>query len=163
MPKAARPRPEPQIRPARRRDLDAVLGIEREHFTVPWNREYLAAELRNRLAHFFVACAGEGGEVAGYLLFWRLAGEIELHRIAVAPARLRRGIASRLLDRLLEAGRAWGCERVVLEVRASNRAAIAFYERRGFSLAGRRRGYYSRPDEDALVYALSLAGGREGS
>ncbi len=163
MPRAADPPPEPQIRPARRRDLEAVLRIEREHFSVPWNREYLAAELHNRLAHFFVACAEKSGDVAGYLLFWSLAGEIELHRIAVASAWRRRGIASRLLDRLLQAGLALGCERVVLEVRASNRAAIAFYEKRGFSQAGRRRNYYSRPEEDALVYSLALGKGGDGS
>lgn len=163
MPRAADPPPEPQIRPACRRDLEAVLRIEREHFSVPWNREYVDAELHNRLAHFFVACAGESGDVAGYLLFWSLAGEIELHRIAVASAWRRRGIASRLLDRLLQAGPALGCERVVLEVRASNRAAIAFYEKRGFSQAGRRRNYYSRPDEDALVYSLALGKSGGGS
>lgn len=158
MPKAAAPRTEPRIRPARAADLDAVLRIEREHFHRPWSREYLAAELGNRLARFTVACPGRDEEVAGFLLCWRLAGEIELHRIAVASSWLRRGLALSLLDDLLQYGRSRGCGRIVLEVRETNRPAIALYERRGFRRVGRRRDYYSDPSEDALVFALDLGG-----
>ena len=87
-----------------------------------------------------------------------MAGEIELHRIAVASSGQRRGLALRLLDDLLQCGRSWGCGRIVLEVRESNRPAIALYERRGFRRVGRRREYYSDPGEDALVFALDLGG-----
>jgi len=45
-----------------------------------------------------------------------------------------------------------GCVRTAfLEVRESNDAARGLYGSRGFSEIGRRRGYYRRPVEDALV------------
>ena len=62
------------IRPAQAADIDAVEEIERQQFANPWKRDYFAAELRNRLAHFHVAAASPTGEIVGYLLFWRLGG-----------------------------------------------------------------------------------------
>nr|MCU0626508.1 GNAT family N-acetyltransferase [Gemmatimonadaceae bacterium] len=57
----------------------------------------------------------------------------------------------------IEAAVAAGCEAIWLEVRVSNAAARALYERRGFTLVGRRRGYYRKPVEDALVLRRSLS------
>lgn len=151
--------PERRIRPARRGDLDAVACIERERFSHPWSRDYFRAELDNGVAHLLVIESGRPAQVAGYLLFWRLGAELELHKIAVSAACGRRGLGARLLRRFLECGREWGCERAVLEVRAANEAAVRLYEKHGFRLAGRRREYYRQPVEDALVYVRDLAEG----
>jgi ribosomal-protein-alanine N-acetyltransferase len=56
------------------------------------------------------------------------------------------------LQTIIEAGTSMGINRAVLEVRASNTAALALYESLGFKPAGKRRDYYSEPDEDALIY-----------
>lgn len=158
--KASAP-PAARIRPARRGDLDAVERIERERFANPWRREYFLAELDNRVAHFLVAEAGPEPDVAGYLLFWRLGAELELHKIAVGAARQRRGLGKQLLERFLESGRAWGCERAVLEVRESNAAAVRLYEKHGFRRVGRRKEYYQHPPEDALVYEFVFRGAEQ--
>lgn len=152
-PSSAEP-PATAIRPAAAADLDAVAAIESEQFSNPWRRDYYAAELGNSRCHFFVALPRPGGPVIGYLLFWRLGDELELHKIAVAAAWQRRGHAGRMMEFLISAGRGWGCGRVVLEVRAANLAAIRLYERHGFRLCGRRVDYYDRPREDALVFAF---------
>jgi len=144
-------------------DLDAVEAIERQQFSNPWNRDYFAAELGNRLAHFHVAVALPAGEIAGYLLFWRLGGELELHKIAIRRDLQRRGVGERLLEHFLETGRSWGCQRAVLEVRESNAAAIRLYEKSFFRLVGRRKDYYCRPSEDARVYEFDFRGGEPGS
>jgi ribosomal-protein-alanine N-acetyltransferase len=149
-----------------------VERIERELFSNPWSREYYAAELGNRFSNFFVAEAvpgstgedladGDGAQAAplvGYLLFWRLGAELELHKIAVDGAWQRRGHAARLLEFFIATGRSWGSERAVLEVRESNIAAIRLYEKYAFRAAGRRSDYYTRPQEDALVYELLFSG-----
>ena len=151
--KAVAPRPAPtRIRPAVAADLPAIDEIEREQFSNPWSVDYYAAELANRFSHFYVAEDAGRQAPVGFLLFWRLAGELELHKIAVAGAWQRQGHASRLLDFFLRCGRSWGSERAVLEVRAANEAAIRLYERFGFRPLGRRRDYYVKPVEDALVY-----------
>ncbi len=165
---AIRPRPGATVRPATVSDLDAVAHIEREQFSNPWTREYYAAELSNDRCHFFVAVTPEQSPaqapigskeapvipIAGYLLFWRLESELELHKIAVAAVCQRQGLGARLMEFFIRSGRGLGCERGVLEVRAANEAAIRLYEKFGFRLVGRRRDYYDSPREDALVFEL---------
>jgi ribosomal-protein-alanine N-acetyltransferase len=101
-----------------------------------------------------VARAPENSEVAGFLIFWRLGDELELHKIAVAKTCQRRGYGSCLLDFFIATARSWHCQRALLEVRASNVAAIALYEKFAFQRIGRRKDYYSLPAEDALVFQL---------
>jgi [ribosomal protein S18]-alanine N-acetyltransferase len=156
MPKA------PSIRKAGTADLPAVARIERGQFSHPWPLAYYAAELTNPLSHFYVAEDRVSGSVVGYLLFWRLDGELELHKIAVDASRQRQGHASRLLEFFIRSGRSWNCERAVLEVRAGNEAAIQLYEKFSFHRVGRRHDYYSQPVEDALVYELVFQGGVPG-
>jgi ribosomal-protein-alanine N-acetyltransferase len=77
--------------------------------------------------------------------------EWELENIAVLPEYRRRGLARRLLSALLKQARLQGAERIFLEVRESNLAAIRLYEAAGFQQLGRRREYYLNPTEDALT------------
>jgi [ribosomal protein S18]-alanine N-acetyltransferase len=93
----------------------------------------------------------ESQRVIGFVIARRMADELEILNLAVEAGFRRRGIGSQLLEAALEQARAFGTERALLEVRASNAAAIAFYGHHGFALTGRRRRYYSNPCEDALV------------
>jgi len=157
--------PAARIRRAQASDLPAVERIEREQFSNPWTRDYYAAELDNGFSHFYVAEAGTeraggpgAGPVVAYLLFWRLGEELELHKIAVDRPWQRQGHAARLLEFFLQAGRSWGSERAVLEVRESNLAAIRLYEKFAFRSVGRRSDYYTLPVEDARVYEFDFKG-----
>lgn len=95
--------------------------------------------------------------IAGFILTRQMAGELEILNLAVDPAQRRRGIATALLDAALAAAQRAGARAAFLEVRASNRAAIAFYRRHGFHLQARRPHYYSHADEGALVLSRKLA------
>jgi len=157
MPKASCPeQTAPSIRKAAAADVAAVLRIEGEQFSNPWRLEYFEAELANSFSHIFVSEEPGSGNVTGYLLFWRLGDELELHKIAVAGAWQGQGHASRLLDFFVRTARSWGSRRAVLEVRAHNTPAIRLYEKFNFRCVGRRRDYYDRPVEDALLYELVL-------
>ena len=157
MPKAIRSnQPAALIRETAAADLPAVQQIEREQFSNPWRPEYFAAELANSFSHFFVAQDAASGSLIGYLLFWRLGIELELHKIAVAKAWQGQGHASRLLEFFVRTARSWGCQRAMLEVRAHNTPAIGLYEKFAFRCVGRRRDYYDRPVEDALLFELVL-------
>jgi ribosomal-protein-alanine N-acetyltransferase len=130
-------------------DLDHVLVIERASFSQPWSREMFEAELTgNPCGRFFVAAAA--GEQVGYIGGWMVADELQVVSLAVRPDARRRGVADRLLRHLL-AHAGGPVQRAYLEVRRSNRAAIAMYERFGFHTAGVRKGYYEHPKEDALL------------
>jgi len=89
----------------------------------------------------------------GFLIAQHGAPEWELENIAVLPHFRRQGIARALLSALLLHARSLLAERILLEVRASNQAAIRFYQAGGFQNLARRRDYYSNPTEDALIFA----------
>ena len=80
-----------------------------------------------------------------------MVDESELANLAVLPAARNRGIGGMLLKSALTAAEDRGSVEMYLEVRASNASAIALYTSHGFSEVGRRRGYYRKPVEDALV------------
>jgi len=103
----------------------------------------------------------EDGRAVGYVLARQAADEAEILNLGVAPAARRRGIGRALVREGLAALAARGAEQVFLEVRESNAAARALYAEFGFAEVGRRRGYYRRPTEDAIVLraAISAAGG----
>jgi ribosomal-protein-alanine N-acetyltransferase len=109
---------------------------------------------------FLVAVAD--GQTAGYVLARHAADEAEILNLGVAPAARRRGVGRALVREGLAALAARGAVQVFLEVRDSNAAARALYAEFGFGEVGRRRGYYRRPVEDAIVLraAISAAGGR---
>lgn len=130
------------------------MAIEREQFSNPWSDKHFQAELANSFSHFYVAAERENPALAGFVIFWRLDGELELHKIAVGKTCQRRGTGSCLLDFFIRTARDWQCQRALLEVRAGNAAAIRLYEKFAFQRVGRRRDYYSQPVEDALVFQL---------
>ncbi|MEI6614771.1 MAG: GNAT family N-acetyltransferase, partial [Chrysiogenales bacterium] len=92
-----------------------MLAIESEQFSNPWSGEYFQAELTNSFSHFYVAENPENSSLAGFLIFWRLDSELELHKIAVDKPCQRRGYASCLLDFFIATARSWHCRQALLE------------------------------------------------
>jgi ribosomal-protein-alanine N-acetyltransferase len=129
-------------------DLVQVHALECAAQPSPWTLEHFAAELANPCAR--IDLCWRGGELAGYLCAWLIAGELQIQNVATAPSFRRQGVAARLLELVLARSRALGLEAAWLEVRAGNIAAIALYERFGFITVGRRPRYYA-DGEDALV------------
>lgn len=145
-----------QLGPMSLEDLDAVLAIERASFTTPWSRAAFRYELlQNRVARCTVVRADR--EVVGYLCLWEIGHEIHITNLAVHPTYRRQGIARVLLGGTLEEARRTAVEQVFLEVRPTNAEARALYERFGFQVVGRRKGYYFDTGEDALVMEVRLA------
>ena len=98
-----------------------------------------------------------GGELVGFLIGRNVASEAEILNLAVAPGSRRKGEGGALLKAAIEEFRMRGVSRVFLEVRESNVTGISFYEKHGFSKAGRREGYYRDPSEAAIVMEKKLA------
>jgi ribosomal-protein-alanine N-acetyltransferase len=138
------------IRPLVYGDLPSVLAIERRSFQTPWSLAMFVLEL-SKPAGICLSVTNED-RIVGYLVCSRYGDVWHLMNIAVAPEHRRRGVATELMEELFE--RAGAGSRFTLEVRASNRAAIAMYERFGFRPAGHRRRYYHDNGEDALVMWL---------
>jgi ribosomal-protein-alanine N-acetyltransferase len=144
-----------RLRPGAPADLAAVVAIERASFVDPWPVRSLLTELQpDRLRCPLVAEVA--GEMAGYLLAWRVANQLHILNLAVRPDLRRTGIATALLRASLEEAQARGLTEATLEVRPSNQGALAFYQRHGFVPAGRRRRYYANTGEDALIMTVPL-------
>ncbi len=137
------------LRPAVAADVTAIAGIERTAFSDPWSAAGFRSLLDAPATRFTVAELD--GRVAGYSVVIQAGDEAELANIAVDESARRRGVGRVLLTAALAEAARSGVQAMYLEVRASNVAAQALYEALGFTPAGRRRGYYQRPDEDALV------------
>ncbi len=148
------------LRAAREDDVDAVLEIERASFGDPWNRSAFLDLIGDPRVAFLVADAG--GELRGYVVAWYVLDEGEIGNLAVHDSARRQGIGARLLDAAIAKVRGSNVDSLYLEVRDSNAAARALYASRGFAEVGRRKEYYRRPKEDALVLRLDLEPGSPG-
>ena len=99
----------------------------------------------------------ERGEIAGFIVARRIANDLEILNFAVRPTARRQGIGAALLGEALRWGSAFSAGQAFLEVRASNLAALRFYEQHKFQVTGRRHRYYTAPIEDALVLSAQIS------
>jgi ribosomal-protein-alanine N-acetyltransferase len=145
----------PVILPMDSVDLDEVVELEKICFLDPWSHASFAAELSAGSCSWCRVLRLDD-RLAGYMIVWFVEDEAHLANIAVPPWARNRGYAQRMLDDLYGEAYLRGSRMVVLEVRASNHAAVRLYERNGFIPGGIRKDYYRRPKEDALVMVRYL-------
>ena len=136
--------------------VPAVAALERQCFSEPWSERTLAQELENPRAAFWAA--SEGGRLAGYAGMHRVLDDGYIATVAVDAAFRRQGVATALLRTLLEDAQIHRLSFVTLEVREGNLAAISFYRKLVFQEVGRRKGFYTAPQEDAVMMTLFLSG-----
>jgi ribosomal-protein-alanine N-acetyltransferase len=143
------------IEPALRSDLPLIAELEKAAFSDPWSPTSFESVMDEPAAYMAVARAATE-RILGYVVAWFAADEGEIANLAVREPTRRQGIGASLLDATLIEGRRRGALNMYLEVRESNDAARRLYASRGFLEIGRRRGYYRRPAEDAIVLRLEL-------
>ena len=139
------------VRPATSSEVAAILAIERQS---PSAAHWTSEQYNNLLRNGVVLVSEEAGKLAGFICAKAVAGEWEIENVVVAPEFLRRGIASRLLSRLIQQARNAEASAILMEVRESNEPALRLYERRDFREVGSRRAYYNDPVENAILYTL---------
>jgi len=145
----------PRYRRMTAADIDAVIAIEGAIYPYPWTRGNFSDALAAGYHCWMVVC---GGESVGYVVVLVAAGEAHLLNLSVAGPWQRRGLGRELLNYVLKLARDTGAGKILLEVRPSNRAAIALYSSAGFAEIALRRGYYPAGSgrEDAIVLQLDL-------
>lgn len=153
---SAEPRAVCQLRALALGDLPEVLTIERAAYDYPWSEAVFKDCLR--VGYDAFVAADLSGNVVGYALLSVAVSEAHVLNLCVDPLHRRCGIASLLLEQLIHRARRLRADTVLLEVRPSNRGAIALYERAGFNETGLRRRYYPAVNgrEDALLLAKAI-------
>lgn len=133
-------------------DVDAVHEIEKQCFTIPWSRaSFLQEVTQNACARYLVV--REDGVPIAYAGMWLVLFEAHITNIAVRPDRRGRGYGELVTRSLIQLAADTGMQSMTLEVRRSNRAARALYEKLGFVEVGFRKRYYADNNEDALIMA----------
>ena len=138
--------------------IESILEIEKCCFSLPISREQLLRQIENENRFIYAAVCGE--LAMGYISAQRVLDELDIFNVAVANEFRRQHIGQALLEKLLETAKALReegeLERITLEVRFSNDPAIALYQKYGFEEVGRRKNYYEKPREDAVLMDLVL-------
>jgi ribosomal-protein-alanine N-acetyltransferase len=136
------------------RDVEAILAIQEACPEIAqwtaWDYDRVA---RGEMAGWV---SEEETTLVGFLVARRVVNAIEILNFAVSPEARAHGIGTLLLREALTWGTEFGAVQAILEVRASNGAALRFYERHNFQVVGRRARYYNEPTEDALLLTAKL-------
>lgn len=141
-----------RILPMEERHIGELARLEASCFSSPWSEEGLRAELQSETAVFLVA--EREGRVLGYAGMHAICGECYVDNIAVFPDCRGTGLGRRLTEALIQKGREEKGSFITLEVRPSNEAAVRLYASLGFAPVGRRKNFYTRPAEDAVIMTL---------
>ena len=145
------------IRPATVADLPAMMALEKRAATAAhWSAEQYEALFRASDAVRVALIMREDSDLQGFVIARVVGEEWEIENIAVASPARQRGLGTRLLGELLDSARANDAAAVFLEVRESNQAARALYEKWAFRESGCRPRYYKDPAEDAILYRLDF-------
>ena len=144
-----------RLRPMTDADVDAVMAIERAAYEFPWT----AGILRDCLRVGYCCWVLENDQgIQAYAVMSIGGGEAHILNLCVHPLQQRKGLGRRLLNHLMDLARRHSADTLLLEVRPSNRAALALYRAAGFSEVGIRKAYYPARNgrEDALILARAL-------
>lgn len=137
------------IRKIKSNDAEYLGALAREMFTMPWSTKAFMELTEDKNSIFLVA--EKAGEIIGGCGLTHILDEGDIHNVMVTPAYRGQGIATQMLEKLLEEGRKQGISEFTLEVRVSNEPAIRVYEKLGFVSEGIRPKFYEQPVEDALI------------
>lgn len=137
------------IREMQEADIAQVETIEKGIFSMPWSEKSFSDACNTPENIYLVGIVD--GEVAGYCGLWTVFGEGNITNMAVSSQYRRQGIAEALMQEMERRGQQKEVTIFFLEVRESNKAARALYQKMGYEQIGVRRHFYEKPPEDAII------------
>lgn len=138
-------------------DIEEVVAIEQECFSLPWSKDAFAESMEQPYAVFFVAeYTDDNKTIAGYVGVYHIGDECDITNIAVLPRFRRKGIAKMLLGAVEEYASSKDVYSVTLEVRESNTSAISLYDMMQYENIGMRKNFYEKPTENAIIMVRRL-------
>ncbi|MBD7946050.1 ribosomal protein S18-alanine N-acetyltransferase [Psychrobacillus sp. FSL K6-2684] len=132
-------------------DIDQVLLIEEEAFTLPWTREAFEHEMTTNLYSYYLVAETEEKDIVGYCGMWIVMDESHITNVAVAERMRGHKIGEGLMREAIRVVKEQKVVLMTLEVRVSNIVAKNLYYKLGFQDGGIRKNYYTDTQEDALV------------
>ena len=139
-------------------DLEQVIAIDQESFSLPWPVRSFAFECENPVSRCWVAELD--GRVVSMLVAWLIVDDVHIATIATHPDFRKQGIGKKILSHVLRSAKEEGAVTSFLEVREGNLAAQEMYRKFGYVESGRRENYYNDNGEDAIMMTLESLDGR---
>ena len=159
------------VRTATPEDADIIAEMATKYLTHSWGASEIRKDMeKNPNSRYFVvvrsgkalpgqAYRGES-DVVGYISYWTVLAEGEIHDVVVTEELRRRGLGRKLVNHMLRTGRHEGICDFTLEVRSRNEAAIKLYEEFGFRSEGIRKGYYDNEDDAVIMWRRAEKSGK---
>ncbi len=135
-------------------DITRIIPIEKASFPRPWNSKSYFRELFSKTSNCFTVKKNNHAtenDIIAYICFRLFETRMHLLKIAVSPEWRRSGIAEWLIGKSIQTAEKKGADSAFLEVRPSNRKALAMYNKLGFNIIGKEPNYYAEDREDALI------------
>ncbi|MGK7881869.1 MAG: ribosomal protein S18-alanine N-acetyltransferase [Crocosphaera sp.] len=132
-------------------DLDKLVALDQCCLGGLWSKNGYQRELMSPNSHFWVLSSDSTQTILGFGCFWQILEEAHITLLMISPEYQGQGLGQLLLYGLLRDAVNRNLERATLEVRVSNKPALCLYQKFGFEVAGKRKGYYQTTGEDALV------------
>jgi ribosomal-protein-alanine N-acetyltransferase len=132
-------------------DIDGVLKIEQEAFSLPWTRDAFVQEMTTNLHAYYLVAEDQSQQIVGFCGMWLVMDESHITNVAVTEQVKGQGIGEGLMREAIRVAKEHGAVLMTLEVRVSNTIAQNLYRKLDFQNGGIRKGYYSDNLEDALV------------
>ena len=129
--------------------LDGVAELEKACFSQPWSRSSLELLTKEGIGVGMVC--SKDGHVCAYGGMIVAVDEGQITNIATHPDYRRQGYGRAVVEALVKYAKMNGLDSISLEVRESNRAAIELYAKQGFKVEGKRKDFYTKPTENALI------------
>jgi len=136
-------------------DVASVFAIDCQTNDFPWTQSLFEQAVASTKKTSVIE---EQGEILGFSIVSYVVGEAELLNICIAKNQQGKKLGNQLLEHVLAQAKLSENHEMYLEVRASNVAALALYEKHDFNEIGRRKDYYPMKGgrEDAILMARSL-------
>lgn len=144
-----------KIRFMEQKDIEQVVKIEQECFSVPWSQKSFEDALLYDTYQFLVA--EDENQLLGYIGIIITGTEADITNVAVYSQYRKKGIGQRLVSAALEQVQKQQVEVIFLEVRKSNEKAIRLYKKFQFYPISVRKNYYQSPIEDAIIMSADLS------
>ncbi|PHV63620.1 ribosomal protein S18-alanine N-acetyltransferase [Cyanobacterium aponinum UTEX 3222] len=140
------------------KDLEQVLELDQICFGGLWSLDSYKREIESPNSYLLIITVNthSGTKVIGFGCFWAILEEAHITILAIHPDFQGQGLGSLLLENLLKEAVNRKLERATLEVGENNTKAINLYQKFGFKEAGRRKKYYKKTGEDALILWKSI-------
>ncbi len=149
------------VSPVTEDDIETILRIAKDCDLSEWTGEDYSREI-GRADSIFLKVENSAGELLGFIIGRIIRGanehapEAEIYNIGVAPQSQHLGLGGSLIDAFATKCSTAKGGTIFLEVRAGNSNALKFYEKHGFAPISIRKGFYSDPEEDAIVMRLEI-------